>query len=163
MFRSLFKKKEQDLNITAPMSGKVVKLEDVPDEVFSKKMMGDGIAIIPSDGQVFSPIEGEVVDVFRTKHAISLRSKDGAEFLIHMGLETVELNGEGFTVKVNNGDKVKKGTLLAEMDLEAIEKSGRKTITPVILMNGDDFSVETMTEEESVEGGTSQLLELNRK
>ncbi|MCT2537897.1 PTS glucose transporter subunit IIA [Aquibacillus koreensis] len=142
MIKSLFKKKDKIIEITSPLTGELVELEDVPDQVFSQKMMGDGFAIKPTDRKVVSPIDGEVFDIFQTKHAISLKSKEGLEVLIHMGLETVALNGEGFDIKVSKGQKITKGTELADFDLDKMKELDVKTITPVIFTNSDDFEVQ---------------------
>ncbi|MBD8069915.1 PTS glucose transporter subunit IIA [Bacillus sp. PS06] len=162
MFKSLFKKKMEPEQVQAPLSGKMVPLEEVPDPVFSQKMMGDGIAIIPSDKQVFSPIDGEVVNVFPTKHAISLRSKSGVELLIHMGLETVELKGEGFQILVQNGAKVSKGEPIAEFDYEKVSSLGKEVITPVILLNGDQFKIENRQIHQSTTGGKDIIMEISK-
>ena len=134
----------------APLSGKVVPLEEVPDEVFSQKMMGDGISIIPTENIVVSPIDGEIVSVFDTKHAITIRGENGIEILIHMGLDTVNLKGEGFEVKVGTGDKVAKGDVLAVMDKKFIEEKGYNTITPIIILNSDQFDINHSTLENEV-------------
>lgn len=106
-------------------NGRVLPLEAVQDEVFSSKMMGEGFAITQHDGNVYAPIEGIVESIFPTLHAITLECKSGEKLLIHMGLDTVELKGEPFSVKVTKGQKVKAGTLLASMDLHQIKKSGK--------------------------------------
>src|SRR5699024_6172205 len=98
MFKNLFKK-NQGAQLHAPVSGKVVPLEEVPDHVFSEKMMGEGIAVHPSEGTIVAPFDGEIVQIPETKHAVGLKDKDGNEVLIHIGLETVGLKGEGFTPK----------------------------------------------------------------
>lgn len=123
-------------NIVAPLNGKVVPLEQVPDPVFSGKMLGDGCAIIPSEGKIYSPVNGEVSVVMDTKHGYGFVSEDGMELLIHFGLDTVKLKGEGFTAHVNVGDKVKVGDLIAEVDLDVIKAHGLNPITPVLICNG---------------------------
>jgi glucose PTS system EIICBA or EIICB component len=127
--------------IFAPLTGKVVPLEDIPDEVFSTKMMGDGVAILPSEGTIVSPVDGMIVSVFETKHAITIRGENGEEILIHMGLDTVTLKGEGFDVKVVAGDQVAKGELLAVMDIRLLQEKGLNTITPIIVLNSDQFTI----------------------
>lgn len=102
------------IRILSPLTGTAVALEEVPDPVFSQKIIGDGIAIIPQDGKLVSPIDGEVVSVAETLHAYGLRSEDGIEVMVHFGLETVALKGEYFTCHVKQGDKVKAGDLLAK-------------------------------------------------
>ncbi|MFP7296359.1 PTS glucose transporter subunit IIA [Neobacillus niacini] len=137
MFKNLFKSKkvESDTAILQPLEGEIVPLEVVPDPVFSQKMIGDGFAVKPTNGTVVSPVDGEVISVFPTKHAVSVKSHDGREILIHVGLETVSLNGEGFTAFVNDGQSVKKGQKLLEADFESIKDKVPSIITPVIFTN----------------------------
>jgi sugar PTS system EIIA component len=138
MLKGLFGKKESEVQVTAPLNGKLVDLSDVPDPVFSQKMMGDGIAIEPSEGMVVAPVDGEIQSVFPTKHAIGIKTKSGVELLIHIGLETVSLNGEGFEAFVNAGDKVKRGDKLISFDLSVISEKAKSTVTPVIITNLDE-------------------------
>ena len=137
-FKKLFGKKTDDFY--APMAGKAVPISEVPDPTFSEGMLGNGIAIEPTDGKVYAPCDATVDMMFTTGHAVSLVADCGAEILIHVGLETVSLEGKPFTVHVANGDKVKKGQLLLEADLEAIKAAGLPTITPVVICNTDDYS-----------------------
>ncbi|MBL5767974.1 PTS glucose transporter subunit IIA [Heyndrickxia sporothermodurans] len=163
MFKSLFKKENKSITITAPFNGKAVSIEEVPDQVFSEKMMGDGMAIIPSDGSLVSPIDGEVVDVFPTKHAITLRSKEGAEILIHMGLETVNLKGEGFDIGITGGDKIRKGDSLAKFDIEKVKELGYQVITPIVLLNGDDFDIQQRMSNEKTVNHKDVIMEIRKK
>ncbi|MFD2654724.1 PTS sugar transporter subunit IIA [Gracilibacillus thailandensis] len=163
MLKKLFKKKEVNTDLTAPLTGKLLPLEQVPDQVFSQKMMGDGIAIEPSDNNVVSPIDGEVVDVFKTKHAISFRTDGGAEILVHMGLETVQLDGKGFDIHVENGQKVKKGDRLATFDIDTIAADGYKTVTPIILLNGEEFAITNMESKQEVVAGEDVLFHIEKK
>lgn len=126
--------------IVTPVNGKCVPLSEVNDAVFSQKILGDGAAIIPSEGKVFAPVDGTVSTVFDTKHAIGLLSKEGVELLIHIGIDTVNLEGKYFTAHVESGKKVKKGDLLVSFDQEAIQKEGYDTVTPVLITNTADFS-----------------------
>lgn len=137
MFKSLFKKKDNESNLFTlmPLEGQVVSIETVPDPVFSQKMMGDGFAIVPSNGTVISPVDGEVLSIFPTKHAVSLKDRNGREILIHIGLDTVVLKGEGFTAFVKDGQKVKKGQKLIEVDFESIKNKVPSIITPVVFTN----------------------------
>ncbi len=128
-----------DTTIYSPMNGKAVKLEQVPDEAFASGMLGLGVAIDPSEGKLYAPFDGTVAGVFDTKHAYTLVNDAGAEMLIHMGLDTVKLNGKYFTPKVSDGQAVKKGDLLAEFDINAIKKE-YKMFTPVLLTNAEDYS-----------------------
>lgn len=129
------------IEFTAPVNGKFKSLVDVDDEVFSKKMMGEGFAIEPSDQHVFSPVEAEVVSIFKTKHAIGLKTKDGVEVLLHMGIDTVDLAGKPFTIKVKEGEKVFPQTELAEVDLEQIKASGKKPTIITVITNSIDHVI----------------------
>ena len=136
--------KDQVLNastIYAPITGEVVDLTKVPDQVFSEKLMGDGVAIIPSIGQVVAPFDGVVKMDFPTKHALGLENEQGLEMLIHFGLETVALNGEGFTLHVKPGDTIKKGDVLMDVDLDYIRKNAKSDITPIIFTNLNGQSI----------------------
>ena len=124
------------IRILSPLTGTAVALGEVPDPVFSQKIIGDGVAIIPRDGKLVSPIDGEVVSVAETLHAYGLRSKDGIEVMVHFGLETVALKGEFFTCHVKQGDKVKAGDLLAEADIQMLEEKQVNLITPVLICGG---------------------------
>lgn len=124
------------IQILSPLTGTAVPLEDVPDPVFSQKIIGDGIAVLPRDGRLVSPVDGEVVSVADTLHAYGLRSDEGIEVMVHFGLETVSLKGEFFTCHVKPGDKVKAGDLLAEADLKGLEEKQVNTITPVLICGG---------------------------
>jgi len=125
--------------VFAPLEGNVLPLREVKDEAFSQEAMGQGMAIQPSVGKVFAPFDGTVETVFRTKHSIGLRSVEGVELLIHVGLDTVKLKGQHFDVKVNEGEQISHGQLLIEFDLEAIQAAGYDTTTPVIVTNSSDY------------------------
>ncbi|MCY8318833.1 PTS glucose transporter subunit IIA, partial [Bacillus vallismortis] len=125
--------------VYAPFSGKVIPLSDVPDEVFSSGAMGQGLAIEPSENKLYAPFDGTVVMVAPTKHAIGLRSASGVELLVHIGLDTVTLDGTPFALKVKEGDTVKKGEVLVEFDKAIIEEKGLSTITPVIITNSHAY------------------------
>ena len=122
---------KKELLIRAPLSGTVVPITDVPDPVFGEKVMGDGVAIRPTDGRICSPVDGIVTSVAASKHAYALQTAEGVDVLVHFGLETVSLDGKGFTPAVKEGDQVKAGDLLCQVDLEAIRAAGLETITPV--------------------------------
>ncbi len=130
---------KKEMIISSPVKGKVVALSEVPDETFSQEMLGKGIAIIPEEKQFYAPVSGEVSVVFPTGHAIGLISEEATELLIHIGLDTVQLNGEGFHVAVKQGQKVKQGDLLVEVDLEKIQEKGYSVITPVLVTNPDQY------------------------
>ncbi|RRD96070.1 PTS glucose transporter subunit IIA [Clostridiales bacterium COT073_COT-073] len=133
----LFKKTE---TLNAPVSGKVIPITEVQDEVFSQKMMGDGFAIQPNDNAIYSPADGEIVQAFKTKHALVLRTNNGIELLLHVGLDTVELKGEGLTIHVTDGQKVKAGAPLITADFEHIKSQGKGTDVIIVLMNPDKMS-----------------------
>lgn len=124
--------------IKSPMNGTVIPLSEVPDAVFSSEMLGKGFGVEPSEGKAYAPVDGEVTTVFDTKHAIGLMSKHGVELLIHIGMDTVKLNGKGFDVKVKTGDQVKAGDLLAEFDMDFIKGEGYPVTTAVVVTNTDD-------------------------
>lgn len=132
------KEKDTVITIIAPLSGTCVSLEDVPDPTFSEKFLGDGAAIIPNDGKIYSPVDGKFAMIAPTQHAFGFESKGGQEVLVHVGLETVALNGEGFTIYRQVGDEVKSGDLIAEVDLKFLADKKINPITPVILTNGTD-------------------------
>ena len=136
-FKKLFGKKTDDLY--APMTGKAVPISEVPDPTFAECMLGNGIAIEPAEGKVCAPCDATVDMMFTTGHAVSLVADCGAEILIHVGLETVSLEGKPFTIHAANGDKVKKGQLLIEVDLEAVKAAGLPTITPMVVCNTDEY------------------------
>lgn len=142
-FSKLFGKNEEKFDpnhLYAPMAGAAVPVTEVPDPTFAEGLLGDGIAIIPTDGKVYAPCDATVEMMFTTGHAVSLSNAAGAEILIHVGLETVGLEGKPFKVHVASGDKVKKGQLLMEADLEAIKAAGLNTITPMLVCNTEEFS-----------------------
>lgn len=130
----------QDDVLEAPISGEVVQLKDVNDPVFSQEMMGKGIAISPTDGKVYAPADGELTVVYDTKHAYGMITDKKAEILIHIGIDTVQLNGEGFTTERTSGDIVKKGDLLGTVDLEVLKEKGYDTTTMMIVTNTNAFS-----------------------
>ena len=134
-----FKKKEDAEIIVAPIKGEAVPSSSVNDPTFGEEMLGKGMAIKPAEGKVYAPFDGTVAMVFETKHALSLISNEGAEVLIHVGLDTVMLKGEHYTAHVENGAAMKKGDLLLEFDMEAIAAAGYDTITPVVICNADDY------------------------
>ncbi|CYU52733.1 PTS transporter subunit EIIC [Streptococcus suis] len=126
-------------NVFSPLSGQILPLEKVNDATFSKKMLGEGVAIIPKDGKVYASFDGTVTSLFPTKHAIGLTSDEGVELLIHFGLETVELKGRGFVSHVSDGEKVEKGQLMLEVDVEMLVAEGYDIVTPVVVTNTQEY------------------------
>ena len=129
------------IRMYAHLNGTAVKLEDVGDDVFSQKILGEGIAVEPSEGRLYAPCDGEVDSVFDTKHAVNILSAEGVEVLLHIGIDTVKLGGKYFESHVSDGQKVKKGDLLITFDIEAIKAEGYKVTTPFIIANTDEYSV----------------------
>lgn len=148
--------------ILAPLTGKAVPLSEVPDPVFSEKVLGDGVAIIPADGKILSPVDGELSTVAETGHAYGFTSENGQEVLVHVGLETVSLNGECFKVYGKAGDKVKAGDLVAEVDLEYLKEKEINPITPVLICS-DTEGKELQYIEGDVKAGESEVLVLAEK
>jgi len=139
--------------VYAPMTGKVKDLSEVEDEVFSRGMLGNGIAIEPTNGQVNSPVDGIVTTVFPTKHAIGVTSDDGVEILIHIGMDTVELNGEGFESFVKQNERVKKGDLLIRVNLDKIKAAGLSMITPIVVTNSNSYKAISIDAKNTVDKG----------
>ena len=151
-FRGKGKRKENKNEniIYTPCKGTVVPITEVPDPVFSEKVLGDGFAVIPAEGKIYPPTDGEVTLVFDTLHAVGMTSSMGTEILIHIGLDTVTLGGEPFTAHVAVGDKVKKGDLLVEVDLDKIKAAGLNSITPVLISNTDTYDKISLQKEGDV-------------
>lgn len=143
--------------ICAPIRGTAIPLSQVPDDTFAQEVLGKGMAILPEEGRVFAPFDGTVVTLFDTRHAIGLQRKDGAEILIHIGINTVELNGECYTAHVAEGDTVHAGQLLISFDPNAIQEKGYNTTTPVIITNTDDYETITLLRSGPVEAGMKVL------
>jgi PTS system beta-glucosides-specific IIC component len=139
--------------ILSPLSGKVIPLEQVKDEAFSTGVLGKGIAILPDKGVLVSPIDGTVDLLTDTKHSINLAGANGEEILIHIGMDTVGLNGKPFTPKVKEGDTVKAGQTLIEFDIQAIKDAGLDTVTPIVITNSGDYGSIEFTKNERVAAG----------
>lgn len=137
--KTKIEEKTEDMTIYSPLSGEVIAMEEIPDETFASGALGKAIGIIPNGTEVKAPLDGEVTMIFDTHHAIGLMGDNGAELLIHVGLDTVTLNGEPFTCHVTEGTRVKKGDLLLTFDAEKIKKAGLSTVTPVVITNADLF------------------------
>lgn len=140
LFRKKTEKKEADPYVYAPVAGTVTGLSEVQDEAFSSGVMGEGIAIEPAEGRVYAPCDGEISVFFPTGHALGITAETGAEILIHVGMDTVSLNGQGFTPRAQAGDKVTKGQLLLEFDMEYIKSRNLPLTTPVVVTNADEMA-----------------------
>ncbi len=143
--------------ICAPVTGKAVSLQEVSDPTFAEEILGKGVAIIPTDGHVVSPVNGIVVTVFETLHAIGLKSDDGVEVLIHIGLDTVKLGGKHFTARAKSGDKVTIGTPLVDFDVEKVKEEGYDVITPVIISNTFEYGDVLGVTDQEVKAGDSVI------
>ena len=143
-----FLKKETILY--SPVNGKAIKIEDVPDQIFAKKMMGEGIGFVNDENKIYAPCDSEVVLVASTKHAIGLKTKSGIEILIHVGLDTVNLNGEGLEVYVEVKDKVKAGDLLLSYEKDFMNENGIDMTTPMVITNSNDFDIEVISSNKQV-------------
>ena len=149
LFGNLFKKDKESENqvvnnsnkILVPITGIVSSVKECQDPVFAGEMVGKGSLILPSEGKVYSPCDGEISMIADSKHALGITSNTGLEILIHIGLDTVELNGEPYTSHVSQGQKVKAGDLLMEFDIEKIKSSGKSVESPVIITNTDDKEI----------------------
>lgn len=143
--------------IASPIKGQVLKLSDIKDEAFASGVLGRGAAILPEEGSVYAPADGEITALFPTLHALGMKTEEGAELLIHIGLDTVQLNGEGFEAHIRNGDKVKKGQLLITFDKELLEGKGYCLETPVLITNSDDYLEVLETASGSIRPGEELL------
>ena len=155
---NLFKKKEKKHVVGSPAKGKAVSLKEVNDPTFAEEMLGKGAAVIPEEGKIYAPADGEIGMVFDTLHAISMTTDFGAELLIHVGLDTVKMKGDGFTGHVKSGDHVKKGDLLLEVDLEKVKAAGYDIITPVIVCNTPDYASVKGIESAHVNAGDDLII-----
>ncbi|MGG7079426.1 PTS sugar transporter subunit IIA [Clostridium sardiniense] len=156
----LFKKnkKEESLNFVAPVSGKAVDLSEVPDPVFAQKMAGEGLGIDSTGDIIVAPCDGELTLVFKTKHAFAMTLDNGIEVLVHIGIETVSLNGEGFEQLAEQGTRVKAGTPIIKIDREFIKNKGLSLVTPVLITNPDTVkSLDVKTGMDVVAGETVVL------
>lgn len=170
MFKKLFGKKSDksvdksndDFIVKSPIKGKILSLEEVPDETFAGKMLGEGIAIEPTEGRVCSPVDGEVIQLFLpSKHAVCIKSNNGIEVLIHIGIDTVNMNGDGFEALVNTGDVVVKGQELIRFDIDKVKANAKTSITPVVITNSFEFGKINVLGKGNVEIGID-LLDVDR-
>ncbi len=163
LLKDIFGTKEERMQVVSPVAGKLVPLSEVSDPTFSEEILGQGAAVIPSDNQFVSPVDGTVTTVFPTGHAVALTSSDGVEVLLHIGLDTVKLNGKHYTIHAEEGQQVKKGDLLLEADLEQIKAEGFDIITPVVICNSEEFSEIGMAKSSQVTAGNVIINIIKRK
>lgn len=164
LFDKLFGSKDNksiEVAIYAPLSGEIVNIEDVPDVVFSEKIVGDGIAIRPTGNKIVAPIDGVIGKIFETNHAFSMESKEGIELFVHFGIDTVELKGKGFTRIAKEGQQVKKGDTVIEFNLEILEASAKSVLTPVVISNMDEI-IDMKKNSGTVTAGENVILTLRK-
>ena len=135
---------KKEIVVHSPVEGEIIGLDAVPDEVFASKMMGEGVGFLNEDNKIYSPVNGAVMFVANTKHAIGLKTNNGIELLIHAGLDSVELQGEGFQVYVKAGDHVKKGQLLLSYDKQVMNAHNINMITPMVITNSSKWKIEIL-------------------
>lgn len=152
MVFGLFGTRRSTIEVVAPLRGEVQPIANVPDPAFSQKMMGDGFAVVPADGNVVAPVAGEVVTLFPTRHAVGIRTPEGLEVLVHVGIDTVKLNGEGFTALVREGSRVEAGQPIMKVELDAIRGRVPSLATPVVFTNLEGWRF-TLTHEGFSEAG----------
>ena len=147
--------------VIAPLTGEIVKIEDVPDVVFAEKIVGDGVAIKPSGNKIVAPLNGKIGKIFDTNHAFAIESDEGIELFVHFGIDTVELKGEGFTRVAEEGQQVKIGYTIIEIDLPLLESKAKSVLTPVVVSNMDTI-VELTKLTGSVEAGKTPIMRVKK-
>ncbi len=166
MFKKLFGKNNEaskDITVYAPISGELVKIEDIPDPVFAQKMMGEGFGVQPIEGTVVSPIDGVVDNVFPTKHAISLKADNGLEVLVHIGLILFNLMVKDLKFQLKVGDRVKMGDALVSFDLEFIKQNAKSTVSPIIITNTASTESIQFEEPSHLSKGETSVIEVKMK
>lgn len=155
--------KAEKITLYAPVSGEIVDITSVSDETFAQKIMGDGVAIVPANGKIYSPYDATIDNmfVFETGHAFSFKTADGVELLVHIGFDTVHLKGEHFKAHHKTGDTIKKGDLMIEVELDAVKEAGYDTTVVMVILNSDSFSDFEKTTG-TIEAG-SEILTLTKK
>ena len=140
-FKDIFSRQDrtEEIVITAPVAGDMMDITEVSDETFAAKILGDGIAVIPKDGHICAPCDGKIETIAETGHAFSITGPGGAEVLVHVGIDTVKMKGEGFTVLHKDGENVRQGEELISVDLDAVKTAGYDPVTILIVLNGDGF------------------------
>lgn len=159
----IFKKKSNKvIEIVSPVTGKMTNLETVPDKVFASKMMGEGVAFELIENTIYSPIEGKVTLIPETKHAIGITGVEGIEILVHIGLDTVNLKGQGFESLIKQGDKVFKGTPILKVDIDGLKEQGIELTTPMVITNSGNYEL-SIKQIEDVVAGETIVLECSNK
>ena len=151
--KKMFEKNAKTISLKAVEDGRTIPMDEVNDQTFAQELLGPGIAIVPSNGTVVSPIDGTIATVMDTKHAVCIQGEDGLELIVHAGLDTVELNGKYYQTYKEIGDQVKAGDVLLEFDLEEITKAGYDVTTPIVITNLGDYKITKCLTGQQVKAG----------
>lgn len=158
----MFNFKKNDMVIFSPINGKILPLKEVPDKVFANKMMGEGVGLINNENKIYAPCDATVTMIPKTKHAVGLKGIMGVEILIHIGLNTVNLNGEGFTIHVKNGEKIRKGEVLVTFDKVNMIKKNIDLTTVMVITNSNDYNI-TILKMDDMISINSEIIKVTRK
>lgn len=159
--RKMFEKNAKTISLKAVEDGRTIPMDEVNDQTFAQELLGPGIAIVPSNGTVVSPINGTIATVMDTKHAVCIQGEDGLELIVHAGLDTVELNGKYYQTYKEIGDQVKAGDVLLEFDLEEITKAGYDVTTPIVITNLGDYKITKCLTGQQVKAG-EEVIQLTK-
>lgn len=160
--RKMFEKNAKTISLKAVEDGRTIPMDEVDDQTFAQELLGPGIAIVPSNGTVVSPINGTIATVMDTKHAVCIQGEDGLELIVHAGLDTVELNGKYYQTYKEIGDQVKAGDVLLEFDLEEITKAGYDVTTPIVITNLGDYKITKCLTGQQVKAG-EEVIQLTKQ
>ena len=160
--KKMFEKNAKTISLKAVEDGRTIPMDEVNDQTFAQELLGPGIAIVPSNGTVVSPIDGTVATVMDTKHAVCIQGEDGLELIVHAGLDTVELNGKYYQTYKEIGDQVKAGDVLLEFDLEEITKAGYDVTTPIVITNLGDYKITKCLTGQQVKAG-EEVIQLTKQ
>ena len=160
--KKMFEKNAKTISIKAVEDGRTIPMDEVNDQTFAQELLGPGIAIVPSNGTVVSPINGTIATVMDTKHAVCIQGEDGLELIVHAGLDTVELNGKYYQTYKEIGDQVKAGDVLLEFDLEEITKAGYDVTTPIVITNLGDYKITKCLTGQQVKAG-EEVIQLTKQ
>ena len=160
--KKMFEKKAKTISLKAVEDGRTIPMDEVNDQTFAQELLGPGIAIVPSNGTVVSPINGTIATVMDTKHAVCIQGEDGLELIVHAGLDTVELNGKYYQTYKEIGDQVKAGDVLLEFDLEEITKAGYDVTTPIVITNLGDYKITKCLTGQQVKAG-EEVIQLTKQ
>ena len=160
--KKMFEKNAKTISLKAVEDGRTIPMDEVNDQTFAQELLGPGIAIVPSNGTVVSPIDGTIATVMDTKYAVCIQGEDGLELIVHAGLDTVELNGKYYQTYKEIGDQVKAGDVLLEFDLEEITKAGYDVTTPIVITNLGDYKITKCLTGQQVKAG-EEVIQLTKR